>query len=167
VIVLTRGEAQKNGVSVQTLFAQDLPFAQGDRVQVQQVMLNLIINAIQAMSDVTGDTRDLHITTSKDVAEGTRVAVQDSGPGLGADSSERLFDSFYTTKPNDMGIGLSICRSIIEAHGGRLWAGPNQRRRVSIHFARIPAGFTFPTARGFKYAHDVSAQRRDMKPSGT
>jgi signal transduction histidine kinase len=126
VIVLTRGEAQKNGVLAQTLFAEGLPLVQGDRVQLQQVMLNLIINAIQAMSEVAGRARNLHVTTSRDAAEGIRVAVLDSGPGLGTSNPERVFESFYSTKPNGMGIGLSICRSIVEAHDGRLWAVSNQ-----------------------------------------
>jgi signal transduction histidine kinase len=145
VIVLTRGEAQKNGVSVQTLFAEGVPLVQGDRVQLQQVMLNLIINAIQAMSDVASGTRNLHISTTDHAAEGTRVAVQDSGPGLGTGDPERLFESFYSTKPSGMGIGLSICRSIIEAHGGRLWAGSNQPRGAVFQFT-LPAYRTFQSA---------------------
>jgi signal transduction histidine kinase len=138
VIVLARGEAQKNNVSVQMLFAEGLPVVQGDRVQLQQVMLNLIINAIQAMSEVSSTARDLRITTSQDTAEGIRVGVLDSGPGLGAGNLERVFESFYSTKHNGMGIGLSICRSIVEAHGGRLWAVPNQPRGAVFQFT-LPA----------------------------
>jgi signal transduction histidine kinase len=122
VIELTYSEAVKNGVSVQTQFAESLPLIQGDRVQLQQVMLNLIINAIQAMSGLAAGVRELRITTENTESEGVRLAVRDSGPGLSSENFQRLFEPFYTTKPNGMGMGLSICRSIIEAHGGRLWA---------------------------------------------
>jgi PAS domain S-box-containing protein len=122
VIELTRGEAVKNGVTVQTELADHLPDIHGDRVQLQQVILNLIINAIQAMSDLTDGTRELHISTESAGEEGVRVAVRDTGPRLSAETLQRLFEPFYTTKPTGMGMGLSICRSIIEDHGGRLWA---------------------------------------------
>jgi C4-dicarboxylate-specific signal transduction histidine kinase len=125
VIALARGEVMKNKVSVQTQLAEGLPLIQGDRVQLQQVILNLIINAVQAMSGVSEGSRGLLISTGKDASGGVIVAVQDSGPGLNPESFERLFDSFYTTKPGGMGMGLSICRSIVEAHGGRIWATPN------------------------------------------
>ena len=138
VIVLTRSEALKNGVSVQTQFAAGLPFAAADRVQLQQVMLNLIINAIQAMSGVADATRDLHVSTADAAPDGMRITVRDSGPGPGTDDLERLFEPFYTTKPNGMGMGLPICRSIIEAHGGRLWAVPNEPRGAVFQFT-LPA----------------------------
>jgi C4-dicarboxylate-specific signal transduction histidine kinase len=136
VIELTYSEAVKNGVSVQTQFAESLPLIQGDRVQLQQVMLNLIINAIQAMSDLAG-VRELRITTENADSEGVRLAVRDSGPGLSSENFQRLFEPFYTTKPDGMGMGLSICRSIIEAHGGRLWA-TGQPRGALFQFT-IPA----------------------------
>jgi signal transduction histidine kinase len=126
VIALTRGEMVKNGVSVQTQLAEGLPLIQGDRVQLQQVILNLIVNAVQAMSSVSARSRKLLIGTGKDTSGGVLVAVRDSGPGVSPESFDRLFDAFYTTKPGGMGMGLSICRSIIEAHGGRLWASSNQ-----------------------------------------
>jgi len=122
VIALTRGEILKNGVSVQTQLAEGLPLIQGDRVQLQQVILNLIINAVEAMSAVSEGARELLISTGKDASGGVLVAVRDSGPGLNPESFDRLFDAFYTTKPRGMGMGLSICRSIVEAHGGRIWA---------------------------------------------
>jgi signal transduction histidine kinase len=122
VIALTRGEISKNRVSVQTQLAEGLPLIQGDRVQVQQVILNLIINAVEAMSAVSEGTRELLISTGKDASGGVLVAVRDSGPGLNPENFDRLFDAFYTTKPGGMGMGLSICRSIVEAHGGRIWA---------------------------------------------
>jgi PAS domain S-box-containing protein len=125
MIGLTRGEAAKNGVSVQTKLDDDLPFVQGDRVQLQQVILNLIINAVEAMSVVNEGARELLISTRKAGPDGVLVAVRDSGPGLAPASVERLFESFYTTKTAGLGLGLSICRSIIEAHGGRLWACAN------------------------------------------
>jgi signal transduction histidine kinase len=122
VIALTRGEIVKNGVSVQTQLAEGLPLIQGDRVQLQQVILNLIINAVEAMSAVSEESRELLISTEKDASGGVLVAVRDSGPGLNPESFARLFDAFYTTKPGGTGMGLSICRSIVEAHGGRIWA---------------------------------------------
>jgi C4-dicarboxylate-specific signal transduction histidine kinase len=137
VIVLTRGEAVKNGVSVKVQLADDMPLVEGDRVQLQQVMLNLIINAIQAMSDVDA-RRDLHLSAMNIASEGTLVAVRDSGPGLSSDHFSRMFEPFYTTKPDGFGMGLPICRSIIEAHGGRLWATPNESRGVVFQFTLPP-----------------------------
>jgi NO-binding membrane sensor protein with MHYT domain len=134
VIALTRGEAMKNNVSVQTQLAEGLPPIQGDRVQLQQVLLNLIINAVQAMSGVSEGSRGLLIGTGKHESGGVLVAVQDSGPGLKPESFEHLFDSFYTTKPGGMGMGLSICRSIVEAHGGRIWATPNAGQGITVQF---------------------------------
>jgi PAS domain S-box-containing protein len=129
VIALTRSEALKQGVSVQSRLATDLPSVEGDRVQVQQVILNLIMNAIEAMSGVDDGARELRLSTEADaVGGGVLVAVRDSGPGLDPMSEARLFDAFYTTKPEGMGMGLAICRSIAEAHGGRLWASANEPR---------------------------------------
>src|SRR5262245_9946416 len=120
VIALARGEGVKNGVSVQTQLAEGLSLIHGDRVQLQQVVLNLIMNAVQAMSGVTEWRAALLIATGKDAAGGVLGAVQDSGSGLYPENAERLFDPFYTTKPSGMGLGLSTCRSIVEAHGGRI-----------------------------------------------
>jgi signal transduction histidine kinase len=119
---LIQSEVVKNGVTAGMELAESLPHIQGDRVQLQQVILNLMINSIQAMSDLAGGERKLHVTTELIASEGVRVAVRDSGPGFSAENLQRLFAPFYTTKPNGMGMGLSICRSIIEDHGGRLWA---------------------------------------------
>jgi PAS domain S-box-containing protein len=134
VIELTRGEAVKTGVSVQTHLADGLPLIHGDRVQLQQVNLNLIINAIDAMSGIAEAPRELLITTGQAESGGVLVAVRDSGPGLAPTTLERLFEAFYTTKPSGLGLGLSICRSIIEAHGGRLWASANVPRGAVFHF---------------------------------
>ena len=134
LIALTRGEVMKSNVSVQTQFAEGLPLIQGDRVQLQQVILNLIINAVEAMSGVSEGSRGLLIGTGKDASGGVLVAVQDSGPGLNPASFEHLFNSFYTTKPGGMGMGLSICRSIVEAHGGSIWATPNAGPGITVQF---------------------------------
>jgi C4-dicarboxylate-specific signal transduction histidine kinase len=125
VIALTSREMEKNGISAQTRLAKSLPAIQGDRVQLQQVILNLLINAIEAMSGMSEGQRDLLISTAK-TNSGVLVSVRDSGPGLAAEGVERFFESFYTTKPGGLGMGLSICRSIVEAHGGRLWARANE-----------------------------------------
>jgi PAS domain S-box-containing protein len=139
VIALTRTEAANNSVSVRTQFAEGLPRVQGDRVQLQQVMLNLIVNAIQSMSGVEDGNRELHISTVSIEPEGVCVAVRDTGHGLRPESLPRLFEPFYTTKPDGMGMGLSICRSIIEAHGGRLWATGCEPRGALFQFT-VPAG---------------------------
>jgi signal transduction histidine kinase len=138
VTALTHGEASKTGVTVRTELAGELPRIQCDRVQLQQVMLNLILNAIQSMRDVEDGNRELHISTVSIEPEGVRVEVRDTGPGLSPENLPRLFEPFYTTKPDGMGMGLSICRSIIEAHGGRLWATRCEPRGALFQFA-IPA----------------------------
>ncbi len=134
LIALTRGEVMKNNVSVQTQLAEGLPLIRGDRVQLQQVILNLIINAVEAMSGVSEGSRGLLIGTGKDASGEVLVTVRDSGPGLNPESFERLFNSFYTTKSGGMGMGLSICRSIVEAHGGRIWATPNAGPGITVQF---------------------------------
>jgi C4-dicarboxylate-specific signal transduction histidine kinase len=139
VTALTRTEAVKTGVRVETQLAGELPRIQCDRVQLQQVMLNLIVNAIQAMSGIGEGARELQISTDAVPSEGgVRVGVRDTGPGLSPESLSRLFEPFYTTKPDGMGMGLSICRSIIEAHGGRLWAIPCEPQGALFQFT-IPA----------------------------
>jgi PAS domain S-box-containing protein len=134
VAALTRGEAAKTGVSVQTDLADGLPLIYGDRVQLQQVILNLIINAIEAMSGVAETPRALLISTGRAEPGGVLVAVRDSGPGLDPASLEHLFDAFYTTKSGGMGMGLAICRSIIEAHEGQLCASANEPRGAVFQF---------------------------------
>ena len=138
VTALTHSEAVKTGVTVSTQLAGELPRIQCDRVQLQQVMLNLIVNAIQSMSGVEDGNRELQISTVSIEPEGVCVAVRDTGHGLRPESLPRLFEPFYTTKPDGMGMGLSICRSIIEAHGGRLWATRCEPRGALFQFT-IPA----------------------------
>jgi signal transduction histidine kinase len=123
-----------NSISVRTQLAEALPAIQGDRVQLQQVILNLLINAIEAMSGMSEGPRELLISTAKTDSEGVLVAVRDLGPGLAAESVDRLFESFFTTKPGGLGMGLSICRSIIEAHQGRLWATANTPHGAVFQF---------------------------------
>jgi signal transduction histidine kinase len=134
VIALTHGEVQRNGVSLQTRLAKDAPLIQGDRVQLQQVMLNLIINAVEAMSGASERSRELVIDSEKGTSNGVLITVRDSGPGLNPENFDHLFDAFYTTKPGGMGMGLSICRSIIEAHGGRVWVTANVPKGAIFQF---------------------------------
>jgi PAS domain S-box-containing protein len=138
VISLIQNEMAKKGISVRTQLAETLPAIQGDRVQLQQVILNLLINAVEAMSEMSEGLRELLITTAKTDSEGVLVAVRDSGPGLAPEGLERLFEAFYTTKPGGLGMGLSICRSIIEAHGGKMSATTNAPQGAVFQFT-IPA----------------------------
>jgi PAS domain S-box-containing protein len=142
VIEVTRSELLQNGVALRTELAKDVPLVRGDRIQLQQIILNLIMNAVEAMRDASTAPRDLLISTVEDKSNSVLVAVRDSGPGLNPGSLERLFDPFYTTKPGGMGMGLSICRSIVEAHGGRLWAGANAPHGASFHFSLPADGMT-------------------------
>jgi C4-dicarboxylate-specific signal transduction histidine kinase len=137
VVELTRGEAVKNGVSVKTELADGLPLVQGDRVQLQQVILNLIINAVEAMCTASEGVRELVINTEKADSRSVLVAVRDSGPGL-PPAPERLFEPFYTTKSSGLGLGLSICHLIVEEHGGRFWASANLCRGAVFQFT-VPA----------------------------
>jgi C4-dicarboxylate-specific signal transduction histidine kinase len=136
VIALTRGERDRNRVALHTELADDLPMIQGDRVQLQQVILNLIMNGVEAMSG--GEPRELLIGSRKDESLNVLVSVCDTGPGLAPECIDRIFDAFYTTKAGGIGMGLSICRSIIETHGGRLWTSANSPRGASFHFS-LPA----------------------------
>lgn len=133
VIVLTRAEVQRNSVRLQTRLGDSLPLISGDRVQLQQVMINLIVNAVEAMSGIDGP-RALTIVSGAGDANEVFVEIQDTGPGLGSAELNRLFQSFYTTKPAGMGMGLAISRSIVEAHRGRLSAMPNQPHGAVFRF---------------------------------
>jgi PAS domain S-box-containing protein len=138
VVFLTGSEVQENRVLVQTQLSNDLPLILADRIQLQQVILNLIKNAIEAMTGVSEGSRKLLVSSGEDKSKGVLVAVRDSGPGLDPEALAHLFDAFYTTKPDGMGMGLAISRSIIEAHGGRLWATPNESHGAVFQF-RLPA----------------------------
>jgi C4-dicarboxylate-specific signal transduction histidine kinase len=134
-ISLNRDALVTNDVSVYTRFAQKLPLIRADRVQLQQLVLNLITNAVEAMNGAPEGTRELYISTGLTESGEVIVAVQDSGPGLDTQNLDRIFDAYYSTKPRGLGIGLAICRSIIEAHKGRLWATPAVPRGAIFQFA--------------------------------
>jgi PAS domain S-box-containing protein len=143
VLAIVRDEANRNTVVIQTHFADDLSPVSGDRVQLQQVLLNLIMNAMEAMSTVTDRARQLVITTRNIDVDHAQVTVEDSGTGMDPNTKARIFEPFYTTKSGGMGLGLSISRSIIEHHGGRLWASGDNGPGSSFHF-------TLPKYRGKK-----------------
>ena len=134
VIALAQGAIVKNGISIQTRLTEGLSDVRADRVQLQQVVLNLILNAVEAMGSIEEGVRELSITTKQHEAGGVLVAVRDSGPGIDPEHLDRVFDAFYTTKSSGVGMGLSICRSIIDAHGGRLWADVNTPRGAVFRF---------------------------------
>ena len=138
-IELIHYETSKNGIRVQTQLANDLPSIWADRVQLKQVVLNLIMNAIEAMSEAEEGSRELSVSTSKAELDGVLVAVSDSGPGLTSSSLARIFDPFYTTKSSGLGMGLSICRSIVEAHGGQLWATAD-KPHGAVFYLMLPTG---------------------------
>jgi signal transduction histidine kinase len=137
VIALLKTELRRHKITVKTRLAGTLPAVWGDRVQLQQVLLNLIMNAIESMGGVATRARLLTIATKFD-ASGVSIKVKDRGVGLDEDSLERVFEPFYTTKPQGMGIGLAISRSIVEAHGGQLWATRNRGSGATFEF-RLPA----------------------------
>jgi signal transduction histidine kinase len=132
--MLIESEIQEHRVSFSTDLARDLPLVRGDRVQLQQVILNLILNAIEVMNSVPEGSRDLIISTARHDTYSVLVSVQDSGAGLAPENLSRLFNALYTTKPDGMGMGLAISRSIVEAHGGRIWATPNSPRGAVFQF---------------------------------
>jgi len=134
VIELTHGEAVRNGVSVRPELADGLPPVHGDRIQVQQVVLNLVINAIEATAGISEGDRAVFISTGAIETRSAVVTVRDSGPGLTAATLERLFEPFFTTKPNGLGLGLAICRSIVEEHGGQLRATAGTSRGATFEF---------------------------------
>jgi PAS domain S-box-containing protein len=139
VLALASSEVQRHRVVVETHLAADVPLILGDRIQLQQVLLNLIINAIEAMRGVGDGPRELVVRSDTDAAQGVLVTVGDSGPGLDPQSLDRLFEAFYTTKPHGLGLGLAISRRIVEAHGGRLWATANVPHGAVVQFT-LPLG---------------------------
>jgi signal transduction histidine kinase len=138
VFALTSSELQANPIELQTRLANDVPPVVADRIQLQQVILNLIVNATEAMAETHDRPRVLIVSSGTDISGGVFVEVRNSGPKLEPADVERLFHSFYTTKPDGMGMGLSISRSIVEAHGGRLWASPNESNGAAFRFT-LPA----------------------------
>jgi C4-dicarboxylate-specific signal transduction histidine kinase len=138
VLVMVESAIAKNHVSVRTRLADGLTAVEGDRVQLQQVVVNLVLNAVEAMSTVEEGARELSIVTEPSAGAGIRVAVCDTGPGVDAQDVQRVFEPFYTTKASGVGMGLSICRSIIDSYGGRLWAEPNAPRGATFQFT-LPA----------------------------
>jgi signal transduction histidine kinase len=144
VIALSLSDLQRNRVVLQSDLAEDLPIITGDRIQLQQVILNLLRNASDAMLGLHDRPRQLLIRTEQEDGGRVRVSVRDAGVGVDAPSMNKLFDAFYTTKSDGMGIGLSVSRSIIERHHGRLWAEPNDGPGATFSFSipRSPEGVT-------------------------
>ena len=134
VIAMLQRQLVSNQVSLRTGLAPALPTILGDRVQLQQVILNLVMNGIEAMQSVTGRTRELVIRSRQDEKQKVLVSVTDCGAGISAENADRLFSAFFTTKSSGMGMGLSICRSIMEAHEGRLWATANLPHGATFQF---------------------------------
>jgi PAS domain S-box-containing protein len=138
VLALIRTELSRNDISSRAELANDLPVVWGDRIQLQQVILNLVMNAIEAMSEVSPTQRKLLIASVKDGSNGVLVRIQDSGVGLDGESLDHLFEAFFTTKARGMGMGLAVSQTILQAHGGRLWATPNASHGATFQFA-LPA----------------------------
>jgi PAS domain S-box-containing protein len=140
VVALSLGELRRNGISIRTELAKDLPPVTGDRVQLQQVILNLLLNACDAIGAVKGGPRQVVIATGYDGSGGVRLSVRDTGSGIAPEVAARLFEAFYTTKAGGMGIGLSVSRSIVEHHGGRIWAETNEGGATFSFLIPSPSG---------------------------
>lgn len=153
VISLTQAEMQRNRAGLQTGLADGLPFVSGDRVQLQQLIVNLVVNAVEAMSGVSDGPRELTIVSGEGDSNNVFVEVRDTGPGLNPANLDRLFQPFYTTKPDGIGMGLAISRSIAEAHGGRLSATPNEPRGAVFRL-------TLPVERCSRGTHSSCTPRR-------
>jgi two-component system sensor kinase FixL len=144
VVALTHSDAVVRNIEIRLELASDLPPVHGDRVRLQQVLLNLMLNGAEAMEHIEAEARELIVQTARDEA-GVLVSVRDAGVGLDEHNIDRIFDTFFTTKPGGLGMGLAICRSIVEAHGGRLWATANTDRGATFQF-------TLPCDRGRHHA---------------
>ena len=144
LLLLTDTDVRMNRISLQTQLASGLSLVRGDRIQMQQVILNLIKNAIEAMSGASEGPREMQVSSGKDASTGVVVAVRDSGPGLAPEALAHLFEPFYSTKPEGMGMGLAISRSIIVAHGGQLRATPNQPHGTVFEFTLPSDGDRMP-----------------------
>jgi C4-dicarboxylate-specific signal transduction histidine kinase len=135
VLLLLHFELQNHQILVQSELNPKLPLVVADRVQLQQVIANLVTNAIEAMDLVADHTRKLRVKTVTRESDGVLIAIEDTGPGIEQERFDRIFDPFFTTKSQGMGMGLAICRSIIEAHGGNLWASPGTTHGSVFHVA--------------------------------
>jgi C4-dicarboxylate-specific signal transduction histidine kinase len=134
VLALARGELRRHDVVLRTELAAEGKSVMGDRVQLQQVLLNLIMNGVEAMREVTERARELMVSSTLAEPGSVVVAVEDNGMGLDSAVAERMFQPFFTTKPDGLGMGLAICRSIVEAHGGRLWVSPRAPHGADVRF---------------------------------
>jgi C4-dicarboxylate-specific signal transduction histidine kinase len=139
VITLSAGELHRGGALLRTKFSGELPLILADRVQLQQVILNLLLNAVDAIAKVDGRARTLLMQTDLQEDGAVKLTLRDSGTGLDTAAVEKLFQTFYTTKADGMGVGLSICRSIIESHGGRIWGNANEDGPGATFAFRLPA----------------------------
>jgi C4-dicarboxylate-specific signal transduction histidine kinase len=139
VIALARSEIQRKGVALETKLSEQVPLILADRIELQQVILNLVMNGIEAMDTVTDRPREMVIRSSAQESDKVLVAVQDSGIGIDSQSLDKIFDTFYTTKPQGMGMGLAISRSIVENHDGSLWATANPDKGATFQFT-LPTG---------------------------
>jgi signal transduction histidine kinase len=159
VVALSLSDLQRNRVSVRSELAEDLPSVTGDRIQLQQVILNLLRNASDAMVSIDDRPRHLLISTAREDGDRVRVTVKDSGVGIDPQSVDKIFNAFYTTKNNGMGIGLSVSRSIIERHHGRLWVEPDERPGATFAFTVPchPEGSTDMAAAGSSRVRTVRA----------
>jgi signal transduction histidine kinase len=166
VIALSLGELQRGRVSLRSEFADDLPLVSGDRIQLQQVILNLLLNASDAMSSVNGRPRQLVVRTKRDDRDHVRLEVQDQGVGFEPENSDRLFEPFYTTKSGGMGIGLSVSRSIVENHKGRLWARPNDGPGATFSFSIPHQPQRVPDAHGLGLSGRLEVPERGAPMSG-
>jgi signal transduction histidine kinase len=138
VVPLVRDEMFGKGVTLRLELAPALPAVLGDRVQLQQVIINLLVNGVEAMASVDGRPRELAVRSQRHGPEQVLIAVRDTGVGIDPQSVRGIFEAFYSTKPSGMGMGLSICRSIVESHGGTIWASPNEGPGATFQFA-LPA----------------------------
>jgi len=163
VIALSVAELRRNRVVVRTELAGDLPLVTGDRVQLQQVIINLLRNASEAMNAVNDRPREIMIRTARDEGDRVYLSVRDAGVGFEPQGMDKLFDAFYTTKPDGMGIGLSVSRSIIESHHGRLWVVPNDGPGVTFAFS-IPIARQ-DNAEGESIEMIGGRERRRMAPT--
>jgi C4-dicarboxylate-specific signal transduction histidine kinase len=158
VIILSAGELQRSRALLQTEFAENLPLVSADRVQLQQVILNLLLNAADAMAEVDDRPRKLLIQTGLLNDGGVKLTVRDSGTGLNPHTVEKLFTAFYTTKVNGMGVGLSICRLIIESHNGRIWAEANNGTGATFSFC-VPSASRDPKTPGSSDVSRLAAEK--------